>query len=135
VLPPATLSLLARLGAAVVWATICALVARRGHGLVHDGAILLLATLLLLTTAFFAHYLVPLVALAAVAGDRRLERIVAALSIGSLAAYAVELLGPAFPAGFIGSAAYQALGSLLTLCPAAAVTAVARRGGFRSLSF
>jgi hypothetical protein len=80
--------------------------------------VLQLATLLLLTTAFFAHYLVPVIALAAVAGNRRLDSATAALSVGALAAYAVELLAPAMPPGWIGSRGYQALGSMLTLGPA-----------------
>ena len=82
-------------------------------------ALILLATLLLLTTAFFSHYLVPVIGLAALAGNRRLDRLVMALSIGALAAYSVELLAPALPAGWIGSRGYQALGSLVTLGPAA----------------
>ena len=86
-----------------------------------SSAWVLLLTLLLLTTAFYAHYLVPVVALTAVAGDRRLEGLVTALSIGSLAAYGVELIGLATPPGWAGSPGYQALGSLLTLAPAALV--------------
>jgi hypothetical protein len=113
--------LVTRAGSAAGWAATCALVARKGSGVARDASVLLLATVLLLTTAFFAHYLVPVVALVAVAGSRRLEHLTLALSIGSLAAYAVELLGVALPAGWIGSAGYQALGSALTLTPAAAL--------------
>ncbi|HEX8966930.1 MAG TPA: hypothetical protein VF937_03555 [Chloroflexota bacterium] len=115
------IDLAARALGAVAWATVCVLVARRATDLARDTAWLLVATLLLLTTAFFAHYLVPVVALAAVAGHHRLERLAVALSIGSLAAYSVELLGPGLPPGWIGSPGYQALGSLLTLAPAALV--------------
>ena len=61
----------------------------------------------------------PVVALTAVSNSTRLERFVLALSIGSLCAYAVELLAPALPAGWLGSRGYQALGSLVTLAPAA----------------
>ena len=111
--------LLARLTTAAVWAATCALLVLRGRDLVRDTSVLLMATLLLLTTAFFAHYLVPVVALAALSGSRRLEHFVAALSMGSLAAYSVELLGAAFPASWIGSSAYQSLGSLVTLLPGA----------------
>jgi hypothetical protein len=102
----------------VAWALACALVARRAAPLPHKTAYLLLATLLLLTTAFFAHYLVPIVGLAAIAGDRRLERIALALCLGSLASYAVEMLAPAMPGeAWIGSAGYQVLGSALLLGP------------------
>src|SRR5919199_3283094 len=106
---------------ALPWRGPARLVAARGRDHARDTSVLLIATLLLLTTAFFAHYLVPLVALAALSGNRRLEHGVLALSIGSLAAYAVELLGLALPAGWIGSAGYQILGSLLTLAPCAAL--------------
>jgi hypothetical protein len=116
--------LLARMLCAAAWLVVLVLVGRRGTGLSVDTALILLATLLLLTTAFFAHYLVPVVALAAIAGNRRLEVFTVALSIGALAAYAVELLAPAMPAGWIGSPGYQALGSLLTLGPGAATALV-----------
>jgi hypothetical protein len=79
---------------------------------------LLLSSLLLLTTAVFGHYLVPAIALAAVAADSRLERWVFWLSIGALAAYAVELLALAVGPGWIGSAGYQISGSLVLLLPA-----------------
>jgi hypothetical protein len=113
--------LIARATTVLAWAATCALVAARGRDLARDTSVLLIATLLLLTTAFFAHYLVPLVALAALSGSRRLEHGVVALSMGSLAAYSVELLGGALPVGWIGSAGYQILGSLLTLAPCAAL--------------
>jgi hypothetical protein len=98
-----------------------ALLARRAGSVAGLANGLLLATLLLMTTAFFAHYLVPVIALAAVAGKPRLERFATALSIGSLAAYAVEPFGAALPAGWIGSAGYQAAGSVLSLAPAGLV--------------
>ena len=113
--------LVARATTALAWAATCALVAARGRDLARDTSVLLIATLLLLTTAFFAHYLVPVVAVVAVSGNRRLQHGVVALSMGSLAAYSVELLGVALPAGWIGSAGYQILGSLLTLAPCAAL--------------
>ncbi len=111
--------LLARAVCAIAWVAICLLVVRRTSRLPHLVWAIQLATLMLLTTAFFAHYLVPIVALAAVSGDARLERFTLALSIGALAAYSVELLGPALDAGWIGSRGYQGLGSLVTLGPAA----------------
>jgi hypothetical protein len=117
----ANIGLLARALTAVAWAVICGVVARRGAGLARDTSVLLLATLLLLTTAFFAHYLVPVVALAAVAGSRPLERMTIALSIGGLCAYSVELLAEALPPGWIGSSGYQVLGSVVTLAPGAAL--------------
>src|SRR5260370_25628548 len=71
-----------------------------------NGALILLSSLLLLSTAMFAHYLVPAVALAAVSGSQRLERLVLWLSIGSLAAYAVEPLDLAIGNRWIGSVCY-----------------------------
>jgi hypothetical protein len=125
-----------RLAFVIAWGIGCLLVARRARSqsveaLATTSAQVLLLTLLLLTTAFYAHYLVPVVALAAVSGDERLERLVMALSIGSLAAYGVELIGVATPPGWIGSPAYQSLGSFVTLGPAAlmlAARAVRRLG-------
>jgi hypothetical protein len=111
------IDLLSRVLTGCAFALACALIARRERALERDIAHLLVAALLLLTTAFFAHYLVPVVALAAVAGSRRLEQLTLALSIGALAAYSVELLGPALAAGWIGSPGFQVLGSLLTLVP------------------
>ena len=86
-----------------------------------SACLVLLATLLLLTTAFFAHYLVPVIALAAVSGNARLRRVVVALSVGAMAAYAVELLNLAFGPAFIGSASFQMIGSLALLLPAACI--------------
>jgi hypothetical protein len=83
---------------------------------------LLLSSLLLLTTAVFGHYLVPAVALAAVSADARLEQWVFWLSIGGLAAYAVEVLALAFGPDWIGSTGYQLAGSLLLLAPALLAT-------------
>lgn len=97
------------------------LLGRRAGSLASLAYGLLLATLLLMTTAFFAHYLIPVIALAAAMGNSRFERFATALSVGSLAAYAVEPLGAALPAGWIGSAGYQAAGSLLSLAPAGLV--------------
>jgi hypothetical protein len=68
------------------------------------------------------------VAVVTLSGNRRLEHSVVALSMGSLAAYSVEPLGIALPTGWIGSAGYQILGSLLTLAPCAAL-------GFKWLVF
>ena len=120
-----------RLTLAVVWAAGCVLVLRRGRlltasELAASSCWLLLLTLLLLTTAFFAHYLVPVIALAALAGDRHLDRIVVALSVGALAAYAVELIGLAAEPGWIGSRGYQVFGSLVLLVPAVIAVGAAR---------
>jgi hypothetical protein len=87
----------------------------------------LVLSLLVLTTAFYAHYLIPVVALAALSGNVRLERLVTALSIGSLAAYAVELLSLAFGSAWNGSVGYQVVGSLVTLGPAAVVGVLSLR--------
>ncbi|MBV8714430.1 MAG: hypothetical protein JOZ65_05125 [Chloroflexi bacterium] len=111
--------LLARAICALAFLGICVWVTARRTDLVERIWIVQLAALLLLTTAFFAHYLIPVVALAAISGDWRLERLTLALSIGALAAYAVELLAPAFDTGWIGSPAYQIVGSVVTLGPAA----------------
>jgi hypothetical protein len=112
-------STLVRIVLATLWVVACVAIVARVRQVAASAALLLLATLLLLTTAFFAHYLVPVVALAAVAGERRLHTLALGLSIGSLAAYATELLSVAMPDGWIGSGGYQVLGSLLTLAPAA----------------
>jgi hypothetical protein len=77
------------------------------------------ATVLLLAGAVFAHYLVPAVALAAVAPATRLEPLVLWLSIGGLAAYSVELLSLTFGPTWIGSIKYEIVGSLVLLGPAA----------------
>ncbi|HYY88980.1 MAG TPA: glycosyltransferase 87 family protein, partial [Chloroflexota bacterium] len=58
----------------VTFGAACAVLACRRRPFPVLAAGLLLATLLLLTTAFFAHYLVPVIALAALAGDRHLDR-------------------------------------------------------------
>jgi hypothetical protein len=105
----------------IVWAAASAIVLWRVHDAVVSACLVMLLTLLLLTTAFFAHYLVPIVALSAVSGHARLQRVVTALSIGSMGAYAVELLSLAFGAHFIGSPGFQILGSLVLLVPAALV--------------
>jgi alpha-1,6-mannosyltransferase len=104
---------------AVVWAATCAGVLWRVHEPVISACLVLLATLLLLTTAFFAHYLVPVIALAAVSDHTRLQRLVLALSVGAMAAYAVELLALAFGPDWIGSPTYQITGSVVLLVPSA----------------
>jgi hypothetical protein len=128
---------LVRLGLVLVWAVAVGLVlwrtwpaARRtpqnpAQHTAQDAALaaeapawLLLATLLLLTSAVFAHYLVPAVALAALADNRHLDRVVMWLSIGGLAAYGVDLLGLAFGSDWLGSDAYRVLGTLILLGPA-----------------
>ena len=76
---------------------------------------LLLLGLLCLTSAVYAHYLVPVVALAAVADDVRLERTVQWLSIGGLAVYALDLLGLALWPMWLASVGYRVVGSLVLL--------------------
>ena len=104
---------------AVVWAATCGVVLWRVCDPLESACLVLLATFLLLTTAFFAHYLVPVIALAAVSQNGPLQRVVSALSLGAMAAYAVELLNLAFGPAFIGSASFQILGSLVLLVPVA----------------
>ena len=116
-----SIDLAARVLSAALFAAVCLIIARRGPEIASGAGLLLIGTLLLLTTAFFAHYLVPVVALAAVSGNWRLERISVALSIGALAAYSVELLALALGPGWIGSPGYQVFGSALTLGPAVAL--------------
>lgn len=112
---------LARALCIAAWLAIVALAGWRCSDIAESVWFVQLASLLLLTTAFFAHYLIPLVALAAISGLPRLERLTLTLSLGALAAYAVELLAPAFDAGWIGSHGSQAVGSLVTLGPSAAL--------------
>jgi alpha-1,6-mannosyltransferase len=125
-LPGGPYTMLARAGLVLTWAVGCLLVLWRARldslaRLATTSGYLLVLTLLLLTTAFFSHYLVPAIALAAISGDRRLERLVLALSIGGLAAYGVEPVGLATGPGWIDSREEQVLGSLVTLVPAALV--------------
>jgi hypothetical protein len=86
-------------------------------GVAAASAWLLIWTTYLLTSAVYAHYLLPVIALAAVANDRRLDRVVLWLSIGGLAAYGTELLGLVFGATWLGSPGYRAIGSLVLLLP------------------
>src|SRR5207245_11634342 len=86
---------------------------------------LLIATLLLLTGALYGHYFVPVVALAAVAGDALLERTAMWLSIGGLVVYGVGALGWAFAPTWIGTLEYQVVGSLVLLVPTAIATLMA----------
>ena len=123
-LSPGAYDLWLRLGLGLVWAIAVGVVLRRAWS-AHDvsaaaeaSAWLLLATLLLLTSAVFAHYLVPAVALAALADNRQLDRVVMWLSIGGLAAYGVDLLSLAFGSAWLGSDAYRLVGTLLLLAPA-----------------
>jgi hypothetical protein len=110
----------------IVWLGVCArLVVRRRLDCPSDLAAssgwVLIASVLLLTSAVFAHYLVPAVALAAVSDDERLHRGVVWLSVGGLAAYAVELLGLTLGSAWLGSASYRLIGSLILLGPVAAM--------------
>jgi len=110
-----------------VWLASCVLTLRRARletaaEVAASSGRLLLSSVLLLTTAVFGHYLIPAVALAAVSADARLEQWVFWLSIGGLAAYAVELLALVFGPEWIGSLGYQLAGSLVLLAPAALAT-------------
>ena len=80
---------------------------------------MLLISLLLLTSAVYAHYLVAAVALAAVSDDERLQRLALWFSIGGLGAYAVELLGLPLGPDFLGTDGYRVVGSLVLLAPPA----------------
>jgi hypothetical protein len=102
----------------LVWLAACVLVVRQSRQVASASAWLLLATLLLLTSAVFAHYLVPAVALAAVACNPRLDRVVVWLSIGGLAAYGVELLSLVLGEAWLGSDGYRVVGTLVLLLPA-----------------
>jgi hypothetical protein len=120
---PLTAGVLVRIVLVALWLASSALILARvpltsAAEVAACSARLLLLSLLLLTTAVFGHYLVPAVALAAVSADARLEQWVFWLSIGSLAAYAVELLSLAFGPEWIGSAGYQLTGSVVLLVPA-----------------
>jgi hypothetical protein len=111
------------------WTAGCFLLVRRARfGSLADTAtnasLLFLLSLLCLTMAFYAHYLVPVVALAALSGNRRLEQLVTALSIGGLAAYGLDQVNDALGPGWFGSPAYQLAGSLISLGPAALLAAV-----------
>lgn len=108
---------------ALIWVAVCLRVVVRhkldsAADLATNAAWMLLGGILLLSSAVFAHYLVPAVALAAISQDERLQRVVLGLSLGGLVAYAVELLGLALGSAWIGSDAYRALGSLILLAPA-----------------
>ena len=132
---PYATALRAFLGA--LWLAVCAgLVLRRRleepRHVAEASAWILLASILLLTSAVFAHYFVPAVALAAVSANERLGRVVTWLSIGGLAAYAVELLSLVFGSVWIGSDAYRVLGTLTLLGPVALML-LAQRAARRPL--
>ena len=93
---------------------------------------LLIATLLLLTGALYGHYFVPVVALAAVAGDALLERTAMWLSIGGLVVYGVAAHGWAFTPTWIGTLEYQVVGSLVLLAPAVIATLMALLQSYRA---
>jgi hypothetical protein len=124
-----------RVALGLAWLGVCWLVLARQRStrpaeLAATSGWLVVASVLLLTSAVFAHYFVPAVALAAVADDARLERAVLWLSIGSLAAYGVELLGLTFGTAWLGSVGYQLLGSVVLLGPVSLATLLCgmRRG-------
>jgi hypothetical protein len=121
-----------RLLLAGAWAIACGVLLWRAQRSMGDSADsaeparssawLVLLSVLLLGSAVFAHHLVPAVALAAVAGDRRLERVVFWLSLGALAAYATELMG----AG-LAERARHVLGTLVLVGPASLAMLIPRR--------
>jgi hypothetical protein len=86
--------------------------------------LLLLATIMLMTSTVYGHYLVPAVALAALTNDRRIQRLVLWLSVGGLAAYGVELIGLALGPAWLGSESYRAVGTLVLLLPASVAALV-----------
>lgn len=120
----ARLDLLVRAALMLIWAAVCVQILRRyrlerSDQLATSSGWLLMASLLLLTAAVYGHYFVPLVALAAVAGSRLLDRVVLWLSIGGLAVYSVGALGWVFQPTWIGSIEYQVVGSMVLFGPAA----------------
>src|SRR5207249_2714504 len=78
---------LAAVAALLRWAPV-----ERDDDLAASVCLFALITPVLLTTAFYAHYLLPAIALAALSGKAWLERLVLWLSVGSLGAYAVAVL-------------------------------------------
>jgi hypothetical protein len=106
---------------AIAWAAASSVTLWRVRDPLISASVVLLATFLLLTTAFFAHYLVPVIALSAVSGHARLQQGVLVLSIGAMAAYAVELLSLGLGPSFIGSSSFQIVGSLVLLLPATVI--------------
>jgi hypothetical protein len=115
---------------ALTWAGVSVLIVVRGRvdgasGLAATTGWLLIAALLLLSGGVYGHYFVPVVALAAVAGDALLERVAVWLSLGGLAAYGVGALGWAFNPVWIGTLEYQVVGSLVLLGPATLATLLA----------
>jgi hypothetical protein len=120
---------LTRLVLLLALAVVAGLVLARQRYAASASAVLLLATLLLGTTAFFAHYLVPVIALAAVSANEPLQRLLTALSLGALLAYGLDLLSLTLGPDWVGSAAYGVIGSLLTLLPALGVAVMDRCRG------
>jgi hypothetical protein len=115
--------LIARVVLAVAWAAIvCLLLLRRRaeqpSELAASTGWLLIATLLLLTAAIYGHYFVPVVAMAAVSGERSLERAARWLSIGGLAAHGVGAIGWSLNPLWIGTLGYQVFGAAVLLGPA-----------------
>jgi alpha-1,6-mannosyltransferase len=90
---------------------------RTKQELATQSALLVLGTAALLTTAFYAHYLVPVIALAALSDHPRLHAAVYWLSLGSLGAYAVPVLGLAFGSQWGGTGVYYLAGTALTFGP------------------
>jgi hypothetical protein len=124
--------LLVRIALFAVWVGVCVLILRRipverSRGLAASSAWLLVTSLLLLTSAVYGHYFVPAIALAAVAGNAVLDRLVMWLSLGGLVVYAVGALGWVFVPTWIGSMEYQVVGSLVLFGPAAVVSVLTWR--------
>src|SRR5207302_4933975 len=115
---------IARALVGLVWIGLAAAVLRRARfarpsELAATCGWLLLWSVLLLTSAVYAHYLVPVIALAAVSEDARLQRLAFWLSLGGMAAYNVEWLATALGRDWLDSDSYRVLGSLVMLGPAA----------------
>jgi hypothetical protein len=116
----------------LLWVSVCALLVLRSP-LVRPADLaatcgwVLLVSVLLLTSAVYAHYLVPAVALAAISEDERLQRLIFWLSVGAQAAYAVDLLGLTLGPAWLGSDQYRVVGTLVMLGPALLMFLLARR--------
>jgi hypothetical protein len=115
--------LIVRAALALAWATlVCLLLVRRRAERPAEVAAstgwLLIATLLLLTAAIYGHYFVPVVAMAAVSGERSLERAAKWLSIGGLAAHGIGAIAWSLDPLWIGTLGYQVFGAAVLLGPA-----------------
>jgi hypothetical protein len=133
----AAVAMLVRLALALLWLAACLCVLKRQRveqtpaELAASMAWLLITALLLLTASVYGHYFVPVVALAAVAGEWLLERAAMWLSIGGLSVYAVGALGWAVDPTWIGTLNYQVIGALVLFGPATLAMLPALLGPWR----